>query len=496
MFFKWIKKVLLNKNQFLIVTICFNDFSKFLYIIFYHLIYSYKQFLLMKLSQFNYSNDFIFFFNLTELKKNIKNNTKNFNLINISKIFKLFNILTTELFKRNKEILKQKEKELIKRHPIISSNLFSKKIKKKKIKLILHQEDSQIISRNSNCQFNFLIALLQKSKNNKEIKKDLSQVKESKDQMLKYNNLYFNKLMRNFNFFNPILKKFLVYNVDLNLLLYNTEFITKFNLTLNNFNSKFKYQKSLNNLENKSQKTIATIYSYDYVKEILKKQTILKTTNFKINHLKTNNSKIIYLINNFRIKKIDLKLFLYTQFYFFYVSKHKKNKLSIYLKRPIWLFFFNYSIYHYRFYKLYLAFVNYLFYFIKQKFSQIISILRLKNLELTYDIIRYKDNTKYHLGITPQLFITTFNRRFKKGFRIKRILSDLAYLLNKYIYKRRIKGYYIRIKGRFARGRRKRIIRLKKGFISFNSLNLQLNSCYGLLYTKFGISGIKIIVSN
>jgi ribosomal protein S3 len=123
-------------------------------------------------------------------------------------------------------------------------------------------------------------------------------------------------------------------------------------------------------------------------------------------------------------------------------------------------------------------------------------MLRLKNLELSYDIIKYRDNTKYHLGISPQLFITTFNRRFKKGWPIHKILRDLKRLLNIYIYRKRIKGYYIRIKGRFARGRRKKIIKVRQGFISFNSLNIKLNSCYGLLYTKFGISGIKIIISN
>jgi len=61
------------------------------------------------------------------------------------------------------------------------------------------------------------------------------------------------------------------------------------------------------------------------------------------------------------------------------------------------------------------------------------------------------------------------------------------------LIKSQIKGYYIRVKGRFKRGRRKTKILVRKGFIAFNSLHLNLNSCYGLLHTRFGISGLKIV---
>lgn len=63
------------------------------------------------------------------------------------------------------------------------------------------------------------------------------------------------------------------------------------------------------------------------------------------------------------------------------------------------------------------------------------------------------------------------------------------------LLKNQIKGYYIRIKGRFQRGRRKSKIIVRKGFIAFNSLHLQLDSCYGLLHTRFGIAGLKIVFS-
>ena len=33
----------------------------------------------------------------------------------------------------------------------------------------------------------------------------------------------------------------------------------------------------------------------------------------------------------------------------------------------------------------------------------------------------------------------------------------------------------------------------KSGKISFNTINLKLKSEYGILYTRFGVAGIKII---
>ena len=61
--------------------------------------------------------------------------------------------------------------------------------------------------------------------------------------------------------------------------------------------------------------------------------------------------------------------------------------------------------------------------------------------------------------------------------------------------KNQIKGYNIRVKGRFQRGRRKNKLLVRKGFIAFNSLHLNLKSCYGLLHTRFGIAGVKIVFS-
>ena len=52
------------------------------------------------------------------------------------------------------------------------------------------------------------------------------------------------------------------------------------------------------------------------------------------------------------------------------------------------------------------------------------------------------------------------------------------------------------MKGRFKRGRRKKILLKRKGMIAFNSLHLKLNTGHGILYTKFGVSGVKIVFAH
>ena len=79
---------------------------------------------------------------------------------------------------------------------------------------------------------------------------------------------------------------------------------------------------------------------------------------------------------------------------------------------------------------------------------------------------------------------------------MEHILRDLTTLLNRYLRKDKLKGYYIRVKGRFKRGRRKKTLLKRKGMIAFNSLHLKLNTGYGILYTKFGVSGVKIVFAH
>ena len=117
------------------------------------------------------------------------------------------------------------------------------------------------------------------------------------------------------------------------------------------------------------------------------------------------------------------KKFFFQHFYSWLFLKHIFNKIifkKIFNPYNIWLFFINYALNYYLFSKLYFIFLNYFFYIIFQKFIQINNILKLKKIELAYDFIKLRDNSRYHLGIRPHTFVTTFNRRVKRGFLFKK----------------------------------------------------------------------------
>lgn len=118
-----------------------------------------------------------------------------------------------------------------------------------------------------------------------------------------------------------------------------------------------------------------------------------------------------------KIIKKDKKNFLSFLFAWFL---HKKS-FNVYIKRQllkpynVWIFFINYSLNYYLFAKLYFAFLTYLFYIISQKFMKLTMIFKLKGYEILFDLMKQKDHSRYHLGVRPHTFFTTFSRRIKKG---------------------------------------------------------------------------------
>ncbi|MBV36171.1 MAG: hypothetical protein CMP47_12090 [Rickettsiales bacterium] len=141
---------------------------------------------------------------------------------------------------------------------------------------------------------------------------------------------------------------------------------------------------------------------------------------------KKKNTKLSYFVTNFSLKTKKFKLYFrkyLSKFYLWLICKKRFNEAIFRgIRRPynVWIFFFNYSMHYYLLAKLIFVFIHYLFYIISQKFMKIAFKLRLKGFELAYDLIKYKDNSRYHLGIRPELFVTTFNRRIKKGFTAKK----------------------------------------------------------------------------
>ena len=122
-------------------------------------------------------------------------------------------------------------------------------------------------------------------------------------------------------------------------------------------------------------------------------------------------------LNKFCLKtKNNIEFFLKSLYLWFFI-KNSFNKIiyrKLFNPYNVWLFFINYALNYYLFSKLYFVFLNYFFYIIFQKFSQISNILKLNKFELTYDIIKLGDNSRYYLGIRPHTFVTTFNRRAKR----------------------------------------------------------------------------------
>merc|ERR1712054_548381 len=99
----------------------------------------------------------------------------------------------------------------------------------------------------------------------------------------------------------------------------------------------------------------------------------------------------------------------------------------------------------------YKVFFNYFFFIICQKFSKLLILLRLRGFELYYHLLKRGENKRLSLGIKPINLVTTFNRRFKKGFSVFKITRDITKILDIFLYQKKIKGYYIRVKGRFKR---------------------------------------------
>lgn len=209
--------------------------------------------------------------------------------------------------------------------------------------------------------------------------------------------------------------------------------------------------------------------------------------------INTPQTVLVNYIPEFITKSLEKKFIIRYALWLGGGGFHDRCLVEIYKLYRVWIFFINYAVNFYVYFKLYYMFINHIFNFLYREFSKLAAILRLTHFEFCYDLVKWKDNTRYYLGIDPRIFVKTFNNRIKKGFRLTKIVKDLTKLLKKYYDNNEIKGYYIRIKGRYQRGRRKKIVVLRKGFIAFNSFHLQLDSAYGLLHTRFGIAGLKII---
>jgi hypothetical protein len=130
-----------------------------------------------------------------------------------------------------------------------------------------------------------------------------------------------------------------------------------------------------------------------------------------------SNKFKVFFFKDTLIKPVVFKNYLIYFNAWLYLKRSFNTKIyyNLFKIYNSWIFYLNYSLNYYLFFKLYFSFFNYFFYIICQKFMQISLKLGLKSLELVYDFSKAKDNIRYYQGINPQSFVTTFNRRVKKG---------------------------------------------------------------------------------
>jgi hypothetical protein len=130
-------------------------------------------------------------------------------------------------------------------------------------------------------------------------------------------------------------------------------------------------------------------------------------TNFiKLNNLLNLSNKLFNLIklNNF-------KNWLKVKFYY------NLKFISLYYNYNILLIFYvNFIFKKYLFFKIFNLYLNFIIFFIYKKFQYLKNNLNyFSNIEISYDLIKYKDNSKFFIAITPKNIIMTINRRYKKG---------------------------------------------------------------------------------
>ena len=202
--------------------------------------------------------------------------------------------------------------------------------------------------------------------------------------------------------------------------IYNTNIIKKID-SINIIND------NNNNIVKKRNKDILFISS---LRNIISVLVLKETENEKNLNLKILTFKDIYFFQ----KKSFKFLFFYKKSFFSLKSLNKKFFLWLFLKinvnkiisyvmfqsYNIWIFFFNYFVNFYLLYKLFSLVLTYFFFIFYRTFIKLLNILKLKGFEISYDLIKYRHDTRAFLGIKPKLFVKTLNVRLKRGLQFLR----------------------------------------------------------------------------
>lgn len=391
-----------NKENILLISISYNHFSFFVNLL-----------SILKL-----------FFNDIFLKLNVKRKKK---LIENNKISRKFVVkaknskMNMKFFLDRIKLVEKKLRNLLKINEIKAK----KKYISEKIKALDNENISEITKKDNFFKFKtktffyifylycFFVYLKKKSflylKKSDTLKKNIFFV-------FFFSNILMEENLEEISFFNFILENNLLINSDFFFKQKLIKILYAIKLKKNNFNEISFFFRS----------AISDFFFKEKIKT-LRINNISKISFFLNELIKNKENKTIwknfFVLKQKKISELKLtKKYLRNLYFLLFLKSSFNKKIYVKLFNPYnaWLFYINYSLNYYLFSKLYFAFLNYFFYIIFQKFHKISHILKLNKFELCYDFIKSKENSRYHLGIRPHTFVTTFNRRVKKGFLLRK----------------------------------------------------------------------------
>jgi hypothetical protein len=157
--------------------------------------------------------------------------------------------------------------------------------------------------------------------------------------------------------------------------------------------------------------------------KIFFKLTFINNLNIFFNNkyilLFLNYKKLLILTTFYNLKKVILSNSNFYNIKNWLKVQYKFNLKFInlfYNYNMLTIFYINFIFKKYLFFKIFNIYLNYLILFIYNKFLYLKNKLTyFSNIEIYYDLIKYQDNSKLFIAITPQNLIMTINRRYKKG---------------------------------------------------------------------------------
>ena len=143
-----------------------------------------------------------------------------------------------------------------------------------------------------------------------------------------------------------------------------------------------------------------------------------------------NNKQFLIIFKYFQFLKFNYFFKLKNEIFFLLKKNTFKNWIKVnfcynvkfvnmyHSYNTLVIFYINFIFKKFIFIKIFNIYLNFLIYFIYSKFLYLKNNLNyFSNIEIYYDLIKYKDNSKFFIAINPRNLIITINKRYKKGLK-------------------------------------------------------------------------------